>query len=328
MRKVVVTGGAGFIGSHLTDHLLKQGYRVTVIDNFSNGSKRNLETVERRPLELVEADVRDAQALQSCFQQAETVYHLAALADIIPSIQRPYEYYDVNVTGTVRVMEAAKLAGIRQVIYAASSSCYGIPDTYPTSETAAIRPQYPYALTKFLGEEIVLHWGGLYKMRTNSLRFFNVYGPRARTKGAYGAMFKVFLPQILHGKPLTIVGDGSQTRDFTYVTDVVNAIMAVERNGTSGDIFNVGSGATVSINRIADLLGGQKTFIPKRPGEPDCTFADIRKIERLTGWKPQIPIEAGVKELLKHLDWWKNDPVWTPESIQQATRDWFHYLAT
>ena len=197
---------------------------------------------------------------------------------------------------------------------------------FPTPETAEIRPQYPYALTKRLGEELVLHWAQVYKIPAISLRLFNVYGPRSRTSGTYGAVFGVFLAQKLAGKPFTVVGDGSQTRDFTYVTDVANAFVAAAQSELAGAVFNVGSGMTVSINRLCELLGGETIHIPKRPGEPDCTFADTSMIRETLGWVPKVDIALGVSEVLRQIDYWRQAPVWTPMSIADATKDWFKYL--
>lgn len=326
--KTLVTGGAGFIGSHLVERLLQKAHKVVVVDNFSNGSPKNLESVKSHPsLAVHRADVSDCKAIEPFFEGVDAVYHLAALADIVPSIQRPAEYFKSNVDGTLEVMECARRAKVGRVLYTASSSCYGIPDRTPTSEEAQIRPQYPYALTKFLGEEIALHWGRVYKMNVNSVRLFNVYGPRARTNGTYGAVFKVFLPQRIHGAPYTIVGDGSQTRDFTYMSDVVDAMLTVNESSLRDEILNVGSGKTVSVNALVRLLGGGETIhLPKRPGEPDSTFADISRIQKKTGWKPKVSIEEGVAALLGHLDDFRDLPVWTPDSIGKATEDWFHYL--
>jgi UDP-glucose 4-epimerase len=187
--------------------------------------------------------------------------------------------------------------------------------------------EYPYALTKRLGEELVLHWAKIYSFPANSLRFFNVYGPRSRTSGTYGAVFGVFLAQKLSNKPLTIVGDGEQTRDFTYVTDVVGAIYTTAISKSIGEIFNIGSGSTISVNTLVKLLGGDSVHIPKRPGEPDCTFADIKKIQNTLGWNPKVNISDGVTSLLEDISYWANAPVWTPESINAATVDWFKYLS-
>ena len=324
--KAVVTGGAGFIGSHLVDSLLKENIDVTVLDNFSTGRPENLDHV-REKIELLEYDLGVKGNWFQHFTGVDWVIHLAALAEIVPSIQQPEEYFRANVDGTFNVLQAAKIAGVKRFIYIASSSCYGIPDNYPTTEKAEIRLQYPYALSKWMGEELVMHWAQVYKFPALSLRFFNVYGPRSRTSGTYGAVFGVFLGQKLAGKPYTVVGDGKQTRDFTYVTDIAKAILISAKSDRVGQIYNVGSGATVSVNRLVRLLGGEKVHIPKRPGEPDSTFADISKIQSELGWEPQVPIEDGVAEILKQIDYWKDAPVWTPDSIAEATEDWFQYLS-
>ena len=324
----VVTGGAGFIGSHVVEELLAGGRSVRVVDNFACGHRRNLAGVESHPrLAIVEADIRDAKAVADAFQGAERVFHLAALADIVPSIQAPEAYFRTNVDGTFTVMEAVRAAGVRKVLYAASSSCYGIPDTYPTRETAPIDTRYPYALTKFLGEQLVLHWGAVYGVNVVSLRLFNVYGPRARTAGTYGAVFGVFMAQLLADKPLTVVGDGTQTRDFTFVTDVANAFRRAADSNVTGEIINIGTGRPVSVNRLVELLGAKAiVHVPKRPGEPDCTHADIAKLRRLLGWEPSVTFEKGVQAMMSQIDYWRDAPVWTPQSIDDATSDWFKYL--
>ncbi len=323
--KAVVTGGAGFIGSHVVDALLAEDIKVTVLDNFSTGRPQNIEHVRDR-IKIVECDLGVEENWAQHFKNADWVVHLAALADIVPSIQHPEAYFRANVDGTFNVLQAAKNAGVKRFIYIASSSCYGIPDNYPTSEKTEIRPQYPYALAKRMGEELVMHWAQVYSFPALSLRFFNVYGPRSRTSGTYGAVFGVFLGQKLAGKPYTVVGDGKQTRDFTFVTDIAQAIMISAKSDRTGQIYNVGSGATVSVNRLVELLGGDKIYIPKRPGEPDSTFADITKIRSELGWVPHVSIEEGVVEILKHIEYWRDSPVWTPESIADATKDWFRYL--
>jgi UDP-glucose 4-epimerase len=324
--KAIVTGGAGFIGSHLVDLLLKDNIDVTVLDNFSTGRPENLDHV-REKIELLECDLSVKGDWIAQFDNADWVFHLAALADIVPSIQQPEEYFRANVDGTFNVLQAAKIAGVKRFIYIASSSCYGIPDNYPTTENAEIRPQYPYALAKRMGEELVMHWAQVYSFPALSLRFFNVYGPRSRTSGTYGAVIGVFLGQKLAGKPYTVVGDGEQTRDFTFVTDIAQAIMTAAKSDQTGQIYNVGSGATVSVNHLVELLGGDKVHIPKRPGEPDSTFADISKIRSELGWEPRVSIEEGIAEIQKNIDYWRDAPVWTPDSIAEATEDWFRYLS-
>jgi len=324
----IVTGGAGFIGSHMVDRLLEEGRSVRVIDNFSNGSPRNLAHHEdNKRLRVITADLADYGAIQGLFDGAERVFHFAALADIVPSIERPKEYFRSNVDGTFNSLEQAKNAGVKRFLYAASSTCYGVPDKFPTAEDAPTRPMYPYALTKNLGEQLVMHWAQVYKLPALSLRMFNVYGPRARTSGTYGAVFGVFLAQLLADKPLTVVGDGKQTRDFTYVTDVVDAFLAGANANQSGKIYNVGSSGTYSVNRLVELLGAKKVaHIPKRPGEPDCTWADVSKIQRELGWRAKVSFEDGVKIMLGHIDHWKDAAVWTPDTIAKATEGWFKYL--
>jgi UDP-glucose 4-epimerase len=323
--KVIVTGGAGFIGSHLVEYLSSEGHSVKVIDNFSTGRKENLEHV-RDKIEIIEGDLNTFEDLHNLIKGNDWVFHLAALADIVPSIQNPEQYFDANVNGTLKLLQACNKQNISKFIYAASSSCYGIPEKYPTPESTPINPQYPYALTKRMGEELVLHWSNVYKIPAISLRFFNVYGPRSRTSGTYGAVFGVFLAQKLANKPLTIVGDGSQTRDFTFVTDVVDAMYISAKSKFKNKVYNVGSGKTISINQIAKILKGDTTHIPKRPGEPDVTFADIKEIKTDLNWSPSVSIEEGIKILLNNIEYWRNAPVWTPESISEATRDWFKYL--
>lgn len=327
--KALVTGGMGFIGSHLVAALLDRGHEVTVLDNLSTGRRENLVGRIGSPrLHLHIVDVVEASSIRPDFDGVDWVFHLAALADIVPSMERPLDYVRTNVSGTVNVLEAARSAGVKRFVYLASSTCYGIPSVYPTPETAEIHPMYPYALTKYLGEQCVLHWSKVYRLPAVSLRLFNVYGPRSRTTGAYGAVFGVFLAQKLHGKPLTVVGDGTQTRDFTYVTDVVSAIIQAAESSSAGEVFNVGSGHTCSVNRLVELLGGDVIHVPRRPGEPDCTFADISNIRAMLGWSPKISLEDGVHEMLKHLEDWRTAPVWTPETIAEATRDWFRYLGS
>lgn len=326
-KKIIVTGGAGFIGSHMVDRLLNDGNFVTVIDNFSTGRPQNLAHHKgNKNLNLVEADISEFKTIEPYFKGIDWVFHLAALADIVPSIVNPLGYYRSNVLGTVNVAEAARLAKVKKLVYAASSSCYGIAEIIPTPETAPVSPQYPYALTKYLGEQTVLHWAKVYRLPVVSLRLFNVYGPRSRTSGTYGAVFGVFLAQKLSNKPFTVVGDGTQTRDFTFVTDVVNAFVMAADSQCQDEIMSVGSGNTYSVNRLVELLGGEVVYIPKRPGEPNCTFADITKLRKLLGWKPKITFEQGVKIMLENIDYWRQAPVWEPETIAQATKDWFKYL--
>ncbi|OGT22872.1 MAG: NAD-dependent dehydratase [Gammaproteobacteria bacterium RIFCSPHIGHO2_02_FULL_42_13] len=328
MSNALVTGGAGFIGSHMVDFLLENGYDVVVLDNLSNGRLENLAQHQNNDrLKFFNCDIADYESdLTPYFKDVDYVFHYAALADIVPSINDPITYHRANVDGTIRVLEVAQKAKVKKLVYAASSSCYGIPDIYPTPETVAISPQYPYALTKYLGEQYVLNWHKIYHLPVVSLRFFNVYGPRVRTNGTYGAVFGVFLAQKLAGKPFTIVGDGEQTRDFTFVTDVVRACYMAAQSDISGEVMNVGSDQTYSVNRLVDLLRGKKIYLPKRPGEPDCTFADITKIKKLLNWEAEVSFEEGVQIMLDNIEYWREAPVWEPASIEAATKEWFECL--
>ena len=311
----LVTGGAGFIGSHLVKTLLEMNHKVVVLDNFSTGRKSNLNEFVK-DIKVIECDLSETGEWQSEVSQCSQIYHLAALADIVPSIQRPEDYFKANVVGTMNLLKSIKSPESTKVVYTASSSCYGIPDIYPTPEKSKISPQYPYALTKRLGEELVIHWGIVYSLQNICLRLFNVYGPKSRTSGTYGAVFGVFLKQKLENHPFTVVGDGTQTRDFTYVSDIINALVTSMESACIRGVYNVGSGKTVSVNRIVELLGGQKIFIEKRPGEPNCTFADIQKIKTELNWVPTVAIEEGIKELVKNIDYWREAPLWTPKELK------------
>ena len=328
MKRAVVTGGEGFIGSHMVDLLVEQGFEVVVIDNLATGRLENLAQHRSDPRVAVHrGDMCDLPADSALFRGAEYVFHFGGIGDIVPSIERPLDYMRANVTGTLAVLEASRHAGVRKVVYAASSSCYGLATELPTSESAPIRPEYPYALSKYLGECAALHWAQVYRLPVISIRMFNVYGPRVRTTGAYGAVFGVFLTQKLHGKPFTVVGDGTQMRDFVYVTDVARAFLLAAESDDTGEVFNLGSGNPQSVNRLVELLGGDVVHVAKRPGEPDCTWADIRKIQRSLGWKPTVSFEEGVTAMLAHIEHWRTAPLWTLETIEAATRRWFEYLA-
>ena len=322
--KAVVTGGAGFIGSHLSEELIVEGHKVIILDNFTTGRLSNLEHIKGE-VDILEEELSKEGGWQKLISEADIVFHMASLADIIPSIENPKSYFDSNVKSTLNILEAARESKPK-VVYAASSSCYGVPDNYPTSEDEDIRPEYPYALTKRIGEELVLHWGKVYEIPVISTRFFNVYGTRSRTSGTYGAVFGVFLAQKLAKKPLTIVGDGNQKRDFTYVTDITKGLLQAAKSSFTHEIFNLGSGKPKTINYLAELIGGEKVYIPKRPGEPDITHADISKAEKMLNYKPRISFEEGVNKVLEEIAYWNDAPVWTPETIKEATKSWFDNL--
>jgi len=328
MPRAVVTGGAGFIGSHMVDLLVDRGYTVVVIDNLATGRIENLARHRRdAAVEFHQIDMCTLSADSRLFKDVDHVFHFGGIGDIVPSIERPLEYMRANVDGTLAVLEASRRAGVRKFVYAASSSCYGMATELPTSEGAPIRPEYPYALSKYMGESATLHWGQVYRLPVVSIRMFNVYGPRVRTTGAYGAVFGVFLAQKLHGKPFTVVGDGTQRRDFVYVTDVARAYLMAAESDQASEVFNLGSGNPQTINRLVELMGGEVVHVPKRPSEPDCTWADTDKIGRVLGWRPDVTFPQGVSAMLGQIEEWRAAPLWTPERIEAATRSWFEHLA-
>jgi UDP-glucose 4-epimerase len=326
--RAVVTGGAGFIGSHMVDLLIDRGFHVAVIDNLRTGRLDNLQQHRNEPrCEVAQLDMVELPPDSSLFRGAQYVFHFGGLGDIVPSIERPLDYMRANVMGTSAVLEAARHASVQKFVYAASSSCYGAAPDVPTTESAPIKPEYPYALSKYLGECAVFHWADVYRLPSVSVRIFNAYGPRVRTTGVYGAVFGVFLAQKLKGKPLTVVGDGTQRRDFVYVTDVARAFLLAAQSGETRQVFNLGAGNPQPINRLVELIGGDVVYMPKRPGEPDATWADTSKIRRLLGWQPEVSFEAGVRTMLRDIDQWSDAPVWDPASIHAATRTWFEFLA-
>jgi UDP-glucose 4-epimerase len=322
----IVTGGAGFIGSHMVDLLLARGYRVRAIDSLVGGRESNLAQHAKEPgLALDRRDVRAIGPDDPVFKDARLVFHFAGIGDIVPSIEQPAEYMSANVQGTVAALEGARAAGAGKFVYAASSSCYGLA-AVPTREDHPIAPEHPYALSKYQGEMAALHWRRVYRLPVNSIRIFNAYGPRVRTTGAYGAVFGVFFKQKLAGKPFTVIGDGTQRRDFLYVTDIAEAFLRAGETAISGEIWNLGAGDPQEVNRLVELIGGPVVYIPKRPGEPDCTWADIAKIQRDLGWSAKMPFESGVRRMMEDIELWRDAPLWEPESISRATKTWFQYL--
>jgi UDP-glucose 4-epimerase len=323
----IVTGGAGFIGSHACDQLLELGYRVRVIDNLVGGQESNLaQHSNEERLILDTRDILKIDSVDSVYTDADLILHFAGIGDIVPSIERPMDYMGTNVQGTVNVLEGARLGGARKVVYAASSSCYGSNPSLPTSEKSLISTEYPYALSKYLGELTARHWSEVYGLPVNAIRIFNAYGPRSRTSGAYGAVFGVFLKQKLADQPFTVVGDGTQERDFVFVSDVARAFVMAAETPLTGKVWNVGGGKPQSINYLVKLLQGPVTHLPKRPGEPNVTWADITAIKSQLGWQPRVSFEDGVAEILANIEYWENAPLWTQESISVATETWFEFL--
>jgi UDP-glucose 4-epimerase len=324
----VVTGGSGFIGSHAVEKLIEKGYQVRVIDNLVGGKVENIEPfIEIGKCEFFQKDIRELETDSKIFENVDFVLHFAGIGDIVPSIQKPAEYMSVNVLGTVKVLETARANKVKRFVYAASSSCYGANPEVPTNENAEIRNEYPYALSKYLGEVSAFHWAKVYGIEVNSIRIFNAYGTRSKTSGAYGAVFGVFLKQKLAGKPLTVVGDGKQSRDFVYASDVAEAFILAGQTSFQNQIWNLGSNNPISVNTLTELLGGEKVFLPKRPGEPDVTWADNKKIVTELGWAPKVSFELGVSKILLEIEYWRNAPLWDRDSIEKATEDWFKFMS-
>ena len=293
--KVVVTGGAGFIGSHLVDALIEEGYDVHVIDNLVNGKKENVNAKAK----FHKKDITDLKALQSVFKKADYVFHLAALPRVQFSIKYPIESHNANVNGTLNVLIAAHKAQVKKVIYSASSSAYGDQKTMPLVETMLPMPKSPYGLQKQIGESYCRVWSEVYGLPTVCLRYFNVYGPRNSADGAYALVISKFIEQMRKDKALTITGTGKQTRDFTHVRDIVAANILAMKSAKvgKGEVVNIGAGNNVSINEIARMIGGTIEYIPARL-EPQNTLANNSLARKLLGWKPQVSIEKGIKELL------------------------------
>ena len=327
--KILITGGAGFIGSHFVELVIKKKEvkKVVVIDNLEDGSLRNLsKALNSRKLKFVKADIRDFNKIKKLFKNIDKVVHFAALSDVVPSIVEPKLYMDNNINGTINILESMKIYKVKKIVYAASSSCYGIPNKFPTKENSPMDPRYPYAMSKLVCENIIEHWSKVYGFEFLSLRLFNVYGTRSRTNSAYGAALGVFLKQKILKKPFTIVGNGNQKRDFIYVSDVCNAFYKALKKKLTGQKLNIGFGKPRKVNEMVKIIGGPKIYVPKRPGEPDCTHADISHAKKLLSWKPKVTLEKGLNVVIKNINYWKDAPLWTPKKIKVATKDWFKYI--
>jgi UDP-glucose 4-epimerase len=326
-KRVLITGGAGFIGSHTVDSFLKKGFKVRVIDNLVGGNVKNIEHLKNnKNFQFEKQDILKLDKVRKFISECEYVVHFAGIGDIVPSIKYPKKYFENNVLGTVKLLDILNPKKIKKFVYAASSSCYGKAKT-PTDENHLINPLYPYALSKYQGEQIALHWHKVYKFPVNSIRIFNAYGTRSRTTGAYGAVFGVFLKQLIAKQPLTVVGDGTQRRDFLYVSDVAEAFYLATTTKITGSIWNLGSGNPQSVKKLVQLLNPKKViFIPKRPGEPNITYANIKKIQKDLKWKPIISFEEGVSTILDNIEYWRNAPLWNKSNIAKETKLWFKYL--
>jgi len=295
-RLMLVTGGLGFIGSNLVDALIASGMRVRVIDNLATGRREYLNPAA----EWIDADIRDASSINHAFDGVDTVFHVAALPRIPLSIAKPVETHMTNVVGTLNVLIAARDAKVRRVVYSGSSSVYGDQKTMPLNESMAPNPLNPYALQKYVGEQYARMFHRLFAMQTLTLRYFNVYGPRMASEGAYVTVIAAFMDARRENRPLEIHGDGEQTRDFTHVSDVVAAnLLAADCEIADGRAINVGRGDNVSVKRIAAMIGGPMVHREGRAGDMRDTLADRSMAEQVLGWHPKISIEDGLAALLK-----------------------------
>ena len=296
MEKIIVTGGAGFIGSHIVDALVEEGYEVHIIDDMSAGKEENI-----NPKAIFhKVDIRYKEALIPLFKNIKYVFHEAAMPRVQYSIENPIETHDINVNGLLNVLEACRLNNVKRLIFASSSSIYGEPEVLPTRESMEVNPMSPYATHKYIGEVYLKLYSQIYGLETVCPRYFNVYGPRLDTEGSYPLVIGYFMKLLKQGKPLSVTGDGEQTRDFVHVTDVARAnLLAMKSDKVGkGEVLNIGGGARYSINYIANLIGGEIKYIDPRI-EPHDTLADISKVKELLGWEPVVKLEEGIRELKK-----------------------------
>lgn len=332
MKKKIalVSGASGFIGSHLCEFLIKKNFKVVGIDNLINSSKKNLQNIiKNKNFVFYQKDINKINLNDKKLKKINYIFHLCALADIVPSIDNPIRYFNANVDTTLKLLELAKKVKIKKFIYAASSSCYGVIKTKKKiSENYRCDPAYPYAWSKYIAEQAIKHWSKVYKIKYVSLRLFNVYGPRHRNNKQYGAVLGTFISQHLKNYPFTIVGDGSQTRDFVYVTDVVKAFWLASIKKITNKVFNVGYGKQITVNQLSKLIdnNNKRVYLPFRPGEPKNIACNNNLIKKELNWKPEIKIEKGIKFVMKEKNYWKNAPVWTKKKIKIATKNWFKFL--
>lgn len=303
--RAIVTGGAGFIGSNLVDSLIEKGWGVIVLDDLSTGKIENLHSSAK----FYRVDISTMKDLNNprknvwrLFEGVDVVFHLAAKARVQPSIEDPVSFNQVNVNGTLNVLLASHNTGVKRVVYSASSSAYGDATRFPTPEEHSTNPLSPYGLQKFVGEQYCKMFSEVYGLDTVSLRYFNIYGERMNTEGAYCLVMGIFAKQMLDNKPLTITNDGKQRRDFTYVGDAVEAnILAATRDENfKGDVFNIGNGKNYSVNEVADMMGGEKTY-GKEVIEPFQTLADNSKADLLLNWRPKGDLPSWIEKYKEEL---------------------------
>jgi nucleoside-diphosphate-sugar epimerase len=305
-RRILVTGGAGFIGSNLVRALLERGEEVRVLDNFSTGSRQNLEGLD---VEVVEGELRSYERVHNAVRGAEVVFHLGAMGSVPRSVQDPLTSSAVNVEGTLNVLSAARDEGVRRVVFSSSTSVYGSTRTMPTTEDTPPDPISPYGVAKLAAERYCVSFSRVYdSFESVVLRYFNVFGPRQSPFSQYAAVVPLFATAIAAGRPITIFGDGEQSRDFTYVENVVDATMrAADAEGASGRMFNIASGSPITVNRVAEVVGEilgksvERSFAPPRAGDIRDSWADITAAREILGWTPEVSIEEGLRRTVASL---------------------------
>lgn len=305
--RALVTGGAGFIGSHVVQRLLEAGHEVVVLDNFFTGRRENLSAVAR-DVRIVEGDVRDAACVEASAVGCEVVFHQAAIVSVPRSVERPQESHDVNIQGTLNVLQAARAAGVRRVVFASSAAVYGAEPTLPKTETMLPEPISPYGVEKLTGEHYLRTWSELFGLETVALRYFNVFGPRQDPSSPYSGVISVFVDRILGGRAIQLFGDGRQCRDFVFVSNVVDAnVLASTREGVSGKVFNIACGARTSLLDLAVLIEEaagrtvERSFAEPRAGDIKDSVADVRRARAELGYAPAVDVEEGIRRLIDHV---------------------------
>ena len=301
---VLITGGAGFIGSHLSENLKndKRIKKIYIIDNLISGSKKNISGILKdKKIKFIKQDIKNINKIKNYFKNVSVVFHLAGLVDVANSINNPLKYLKNNLLGTLNILECMKIYNVKKIIFAASSSCYGNAGKNSINESQKVEPESPYAYSKNSAEELIKLFSKINKTNFVSLRLFNVYGQRAKMTGNYASVISIFLRQKKNNKPLTIVGDGNQSRDFVHVLDVVEAFKKASFSKNKNKVYNIGTGKSETINKIAKIFGGKKKFISKRAGDLRFSKAKISKVKKDLKWIPKKKLNKSIQELIKNL---------------------------
>jgi len=325
--KILVTGGAGLVGSHIVDACINEGAKeVVVIDSLIRGKKSNLDwALKSGNVKFVKADITKPEAVIKAMKGCDYVFHEVAIR-ITLCEKDPRSCQEILVDGTFNVLEAGIKNKIKKLVFASSASVYGESSYMPMDENHPFNNLTAYGAGKIANEYMIRAFGDKYGLKFNILRYFSVYGPRMDVDGVYTEVMIRFLDKLLVGKQPIIYGSGEQTIDMTFVTDVAKANLIAAESDINGEVINIGTGNPQPVKYLVELIGGPTVHIPKRPGEPDSTHADITKAKKLLKWKPEVSFEEGVKIMLDNIDYWKDAPLWDPDSIEKETKSWFKYL--